>query len=355
MPRGDPRSRKGGTGDAGVRKGETRDVFIREHGGEQFVTREHGGERFVTREHGGDFVVREDATDAPARWVAEDGSLTVGPHGSRKRRPGPRMRVHPDLRDAIIELRNPWKKPPVGLNEREIADALRMDGRFGDDDWDGPRVRRLLRAIRAERADFLERITLLLDEIRRSGGLTRGGLVDLCTSREFDRYWLWDRFGDRRITRIGDGDQDLAPPLVVDHESDRVTVTAAGEALAYHWKAIAGYPGEALDVLAVVSLGLVSPEGLPDLCKRYHASMKQLIDARLVETTPKGGGLRLTETGDTAGSQWAFDDGQAGLHAVIEGIYWPTSYELRALPAEWDWKHRPLLPQSPQGFLTSAR
>lgn len=261
------------------------------------------------------------------------------------------MRVHPDLRDVLTELRNPWKKPPAGLNEREIADQLCNDSRFADNDWDGPRVRRTLRAMRAERADFLERITLLLDELGQSDGLTRGRFVDLCTRREFEHYWLWDRFGDRRITRLSDGDGDLAPPLVVDHAGDRVTVALAGEALARHWKAIAGYPGEALDVLAAVVLAPVAPEDLPDLCKRYHASIKQLIDAQLVETSPRGGGLRLTKIGETAGTQWAFDDGQAGLHAVIEGIYWPTPYELRALPSDWDWKHRPLLPQSVDDFI----
>lgn len=297
----------------------------------------------------------KDETDVPLGWVSKDGTLKAGPHGSRKRRPGPRMRVHPDLRDAVIELRNPRKKPPVGLNEREIADELRSDGRFADEDWDGPRVRRTLRAIRAERADFLERITLLLDELGRSDGLTRGAFVDLCARREFDGYWLWDRFGDRRVTRAGDGDGDLAPPLVVDHKRDLVTVTAAGRALAHHWKALAGYPGESLDVLAVVALGLVEPEELPDLCKRYHASMKQLIDAGLVETAPRRGGLRLTKTGQTAGEQWAFDGGQAGFSPVIEGIYWPTPYELRVLPPDWDWKHRPLLPQPSQDFRNPAR
>jgi hypothetical protein len=266
-----------------------------------------------------------------------------GLNGDRKRRPGPRaLRIEASLRERMCVLMSPDAKPPIGRNEREIADVLAAGPAFAGRQWDPAAVRRVLRAIREERAAFFERLVPLLADVDAAGGMSRWQFTELCVRREFDRYWLWDRFRERRLfVEPLDADDQLAPPVVVDHRNDHVAVSPAGRGLATFWQAVGKYSPEALDVLATMAVHSLDGEHLPRLCRRYHAGLDEMVAKGLVEASPNGSSLQLSERGKVAGDQWSMVDGQAGHKSGIEERYWPLAGEEKTLPPDWDWKHRP--------------
>lgn len=270
---------------------------------------------------------------------------TPRPEEKRRRRRGPLpKRVPSDVRRLLKELRSPERKPPLGLTEREIAQELQAAALTANTAWDDAAVRRLIRAIREERRIFFERVDVILETIESSPeAYTPAKFVSLCVDRGFDSYWLWDQFQDRRLfPRPLDGDDDLAPPILVDFDAETVVVSPAGQRLRTHWASIQDIPSEILDVLAAIEMtGPSMGPNIPALCRRYHADFSDLTAKRLVDLDDSGI-PRLTAAGGQAGSQWALDDRLEGLDWLWEWIYWPNRSEEKSLPTHWDWKHRPL-------------